>query len=264
MSDFEFDYGAELAESTGVKRVNPELGNQFGVIKSIIHLGKCPNNFGKTVKDPVNKVCVVVEMKGNLVPEDDEDNDSITGLHPETGEPLDHTLTLNLTKGDNAALTKFMSALISKKEMDAGTVKSMDQLIGRPIGFECIGSDTKGDDGKPKYVDIKNLTSVPAIIKSQIPALKNTGAGHCRLSQLTKDAVLACNMFNDVQMGMMKSEEWKAGTHPAIALIDEIRKEQPKYAMAETKADKGSESTTGGESGKPAAEPEAVDAQEEF
>lgn len=260
--DFDFDYGAELSAGAGINRVNPGVGNQFGVLKSVIHLGKCPNNFGKTVKDPVNKVCLVFELKGNLVPEEDTENDSITGLHPETGEPLDHTMTLNLMKGDNAALTKIMAALVSKKEMDAGTIKGWSQLIGRPVSFDIVGSDKKDDDGKPKYYDIKNVVMPAAIVKSQIPALKNAGVGHCLLSQLTKDAVLACNMYNDVQMGMMKSEEYKAGTHPAIAIIEEIRKEQPKYATVETKADKPADGATGATT--PAQPAEQVTSDEEF
>lgn len=260
MSDLDFDYGAELAESTGVKRYNPEVGPQFGVIKSIIHMGKCPVSFGNTTKAPVNKVCIVIEMKGNLL---EADNDEyISGLHPETGEPLDGSVSINLNKGDNAALTKFMNAVITKKEFDAGTVKSLDQVIGRPVGFDVVGSKEKDDDGHHKYVDIKNIVAVPALIKPQVPALKNAGVGHCRLSQLTKEAVLSTHMLFDVMKGMMKSEEWKAGTHPAIALIEEIRKEQPKYATAKASDDKPTESGTG--ANKPATETEQVDATEEF
>lgn len=264
MSDFDFDYGAELAEGNGAKRVNPEVGKQFGRLKAVIHLGKCENNYGKTKKDPVNKVCLVMELKGNLVPDDDEENDTITGLNPETGEPIDWTTTMNLTKGDNAALTKLMSALISKKEMDAGTIKGFDQLIGRPLDFEIVGSEKTDDDGKPKYYDIKNISMPAAIVKSQIPELKNPAnyPAHCKLPMLTVDAVLATNMFNDVQMGMMKSEEWKAGTHPAIALVEEIRKTQPKYATATAKSDNATGEDTGAQ--KVAAPTETVDPKEEF
>lgn len=266
MSDFDFDYGADLAEGNGVKRVNPEVGKQFGRLKAVIHLGKCENNFGKTKKDPVNKVCMVFELKGNLVPEDDEENDTITGIHPDTGEPIDWTTTINLTKGDNAALTKIMSALISKKEMDAGTIKGFDQLIGRPVDFEIVGSDKLDDDGKPKYYDIKNITMPAAIVKSQIPELKNpatTYPPHCKLPMLTVDAVLATSMYNDVIKGMMTSEEWKAGTHPAIALVEEIRKTQPKYATATAKDDKAAGSDTGATQ-QPSVPTETVDATEEF
>lgn len=259
---FDFDYGAELAEGTGVARVNPEEGQQYGVLKSVIHLGKIASSFGGKPKPPVNKVVLNFELKGNLVPEGEDE--CITGLHPDTGEPLDHSLTINLTKGDNAVLTKVMAALISKKEMSENSVKGWDQLIGRPVNLDIKGSKEKGDDGKPKYMDIKGITAAPAALKAQIPALKNPGVGHATLPKLTVEALHECNMFLDVQLGMMKSEEWAAGTHPAIALVEEIRKDNPKYATAEVKGDKGAQSDEGEQKSTPAAEPEKVDSSEEF
>lgn len=262
MSMMDFDYGADVSEGSGVARVNPEEGQQYGVLKSVIHLGKIASSYAGKPKPPTNKVVLNFELKGNLVPEGEDE--CITGLHPETGEPLDHSITINLTKGDNAMLTKVMAALVSKKEMTEGTVKGWDQLIGRPVGLDIKGSDEKVD-GKPKYVDIKAITAAPAALKAQIPALKNPGVGHVKLPELTVAALHECNMFLDVQMGMMKSEEWAAGTHPAIALVEEIRKENPKYATAEVKGAKPSEGGTEAQGGgKPAQEPEAVSSDEEF
>lgn len=257
----DFDYGADVAEGSGVARVNPEEGQQYGVLKSVIHLGKIASSYQGKPKPPVNKVVLNFELKGNLVP--DGEDECITGLHPETGEPLDHSLTINLMKGDNAMLTKVMAALISKKEMTEGAVRGWDQLIGRPVALDIKGSNEKVE-GKPKYVDIKAITAAPAALKAQIPALKNPGVGHATLPKLTVAALHECNMFLDVQMGMMKSEEWAAGTHPAIALVEEIRKENPKYATAEVKGSKPAAGDTEGDSGKPPVEPEAVSSDEEF
>lgn len=261
MSDFEFDYGADLAEGNGVKRVNPEEGLQFAVLKSVIHLGKIVTYFNKQPKPPVNKVVLNFELKGNLVPEGEDE--AITGLHPETGEPLNQSLTVNLTKGDNAMLTKVMAALISKKEMAENSVKGWGDLIGRKVQLDIKGSDEKVD-GKPKFVDIKAVTAAPAALKASIPDLKNAGVGHVQLTQLTAAALEECNMYLDVQKGMMESEEWKAGTHPAIAIVDEIRKENPNYAKAKAKDDKPGEDATGGQGATPPAETEKVDSSEEF
>lgn len=262
--DFEFDYGADLAEGSGVKRVNPEEGLQYGYLKSVIHLGKIGGVYKGKAKDPTNRVCLNFELMGNLAGEDADDY--ISGLHPETGEPLNHTLTINLVKGDNAMLTKVMAALVTKKEMEANSVKGWDQLIGRPVALNIKGSDTKGDDGKPKYVDIKEISQFPSALKPLITGMKTPGVGHCLLKDLSLAAMDEVNMFIDVQMGMMKSEEWKAGTHPAIALVEEIRKENPNYAKAETKAaggDDGAQKPTGSDQpqGAPA---ETVEANEEF
>lgn len=255
---FEFDYGADVTESSGIKRVNPEVGQQFGRLKSVIHLGQIIQVYKGKPKPPTNRVVLNFELIGNLLtPEDD---DYISGLHPETGEPLNQSIAVNLTKGDNAKLTEVMGALVSKKEMEANTVKGFDDLIGRAVGLDIKGSDDKGEDGKPKYVDIATITAAPAALKAAMPPLKNPGVGHVRLSQLTIEALDECNPYMDVQNGMMKSEEWKAGTHPAIPLVEEIRKERPNYAKAKEKADNGSDAAT---ANKPA-ETEKVDANEEF
>lgn len=255
---FEFDYGADVAEASGIKRVNPEVGGQFGRLKSVIHLGQIIQVYKGKPKPPTNRVVLNFELIGNLV--DPEDDEYISGLHPETGEPLNQSIAINLTKGDNAKLTEVMGALVSKKEMEAGTVGGWDDLIGRPVGLELKGSDDKDDSGKPKFVDIASITTAPAALKAAMPPLKNAGVGHVRLSQLTVAALDECNVYTDIQMGMMKSEEWKAGTHPAIALVEEIRKERLNYAKAKEKANTGAEEPTGNTP----APTEKVDSTEEF
>lgn len=258
----DFDYGADVAEGTGEKRVNPEEGQQFGRLKSIIHLGSIVSIYNGKPKPPANKVVLNFELVGNLVPEGEEG--SITGLHPDTGEPLNHSIAINLTKGDNAKLTEFMKAAISKKEMEDGSVKGFDDIVSRAFGLDIVGSKEKGEDGKPKYLDIKSITAVPAALKALIPALKNPGVGHVRLGQLAEAGAAAleeCNMYLDVQLGMMVSEEWKAGTHPAIAIVETIRKDNPNYAKAKGKATEGAEGAAAGNTPAPT---EKLDAGEEF
>lgn len=254
MSLDNFDFGAELAEASGVKRVNPEVGLHFARLRSVIHLGSIAAMYRGKPKPPVNKAAFIFELKGDL--------DEIDDLHPDNGEPLCIGIGVNLTKGDNAKLTEVMAALISKKEMEEGTVKGMDDLIGRVCQLDLKGSDAKGDDGKPKYVDIKSLSPVAKAFAAQIPELSVAGVGHCRLSQLTMAAMDELNVFLDVQEGIMKSEEWKAGTHPAIALVEEIRKERPNYAKAEKKVDKGADEPQGEQ--EPSKPVEQMNTDEEF
>ena len=250
----DFDFGADVAESAGVKRVNPEVGLHFARLKSVIHLGKIAQMYRGKPKPPVNVVTFIFELKGDL--------DEVDDLHPDTGEPLTIGLKVNLVKGDNARLTEVMGALIGKND----EVKGFDDLIGRPCQLNLEGSDAKGEDSKPKYVDIKakgGLAPVAKAFAAQIPELKNAGAGHCRLTQLTMAAMEELNGFLDVQEGMMKSEEWKAGTHPAIALVEEIRKERPNYAKAEKKAEGGAGEPAGGNQ-EPAKPAEQMSGDEEF
>lgn len=250
----DFDYGADIAEATGVKRVNPEVGLHFARLRSIIHLGSIAAVYKGKPKPPVNKVAFIFELKGDL--------DEIDDLHPDTGEPLCIGIGVNLTKGDNAKLTEVMAALITKKEMEDGTVKGLDDLIGRCTQLNLRGSKATDDDGKPKYVDIDTLSPVAKAFATSIPELTIAGVGHCRLSQLTIAAMDELNVFIDVQEGMMKSEQWKDGSHPAIALVEEIRKERPNYAKAEKKAeDAAGGAQQGNEPQKPA---ETMDSNEEF
>lgn len=251
----DFDFGAEVAEASGVKRVNPEVGLHFARLRSVIHLGSIAAIYKGKAKPPVNRAAFIFELKGDL--------DEIDDLHPDNGEPLCIGIGVNLTKGDNAKLTEVMAALISKKEMEEGTVKSMDDLIGRCCQLDLKGSKDTDDNGKPKYVDINTLSPVAKAFAAQIPELTVSGVGHCRLSQLTAAAMDELNVYIDVQEGIMKSEEWKAGTHPAIALVEEIRKERPNYAKSEKKSDKAAEGQQQGP-GEPAAPAENMDADEEF
>ena len=255
MSLEDFDYGADVAEATGAKRVNPEIGLHFARLRSVIHLGSIASVYKGKPKPPVNKAAFIFELEGDL--------DEVDDLHPDTGEPLCIGLGVNFVKGDNAKLTEIMAALISKKEMEEGTVKGMDDLIGRVCQLDLKGSKATDDDGKPKYVDISSLSPVAKAFAAQIPELKITGVGHCRLSQLNMAAMEELNGFIDVQEGMMKSEEWKAGTHPAIPLVEEIRKERPDYAKAEKKAEDGAGAADGGNIG-PSKPVEQVTADEEF
>ncbi|QHJ80725.1 MAG: hypothetical protein [Bacteriophage sp.] len=264
MADLDFDYGADLSEGSGFDRVNPEVGVQYGYLKSVVHLGKIAGNFEGKAKDPTNRVSLNFELMGNLAGEDADDY--ISGLHPETGEPLTQPVIVNLTKGDNAFLTKVMGALISKKEMEAGTVKGWEPLIGRAVTLDIKGSKSL-KDGKPEYVDIKGISQFPSALKPLATGIKHAGVGHVLLKDLTKEALEEVNMYLGVQKGMMESEEWKAGTHPAIALVEEIRKDNPNYAKATGKGDKpadGAQGATGGAQQQQGAPAETVSGNEEF
>lgn len=258
--DLDFDFGADLAEGSGVQRVNPEVGMQYGYLKSVIHLGKIAGDFDGKGKPPTNRVSLNFELMGNLAGEDADDY--ISGLHPDTGEPLNKEVIVNLVKGDNAFLTKVMNALISKKEMEAGTIKGWEPLIGRPVTLDIKGSKSM-KDGKPEYVDIKGITPFPSALKPLATGMKHPGVGHVLLKDLTVESLDEVNMFLGVQKGMMESEEWKAGTHPAIALVEEIRKTNPNYAKSPSKQQETAQGASGGTQ-EPATPTEELKANEEF
>ncbi|UOW66379.1 hypothetical protein vBAspATola_36 [Aeromonas phage vB_AspA_Tola] len=229
MSIDNFDFGAELASAGGFTRENPAEGLHAARLRSIIHMGKCQRTYSGKLKDPCNSVVAVFELK--------EDSD----VHSETGEPLVFHVDFDLKDGDKSYLnTKFLPAMLTKSELESGAIKGFDDLIGKACQLDLEGSKAKNDDGTPKYINLKSMSPMHAKLVAITEPLKVSGAGHCRLAQLSAAAMDELNPYLHVQMLMMTSEEWKSGTHPGIALVDEIRKERPDYAKAKAKDEKSS------------------------
>lgn len=250
-----FDFGAEVAAAAGgAKRVNPEVGLHMARLKSIIHLGTIVSIYKGKPKPPVNKVAAIFELKGG---------EDVDDLHPETGEPLTIGMNFNLIQGDNSVLNKmFLPALVTKKEFEEGTVKGFDDLIGRCCQLNLKGSKALDEDGKHKYVDIENMSAVMKAVAAGVPEIVNKGVGHCKLPDLTIEALDELNVYIDVQQNIMVSEQWKDGTHPAIALVEEIRKERPNYAKAQKSDEESAEGQQ--QPSQPAAPAEKLAEDEEF
>lgn len=224
MSFENFDYGADLAATKSFTRENPVEGLHLFRLRSLIHLGCCPQVFDGKAKDPVNFMAAVLELK--------EESD----VHSETGEPLTFTLEFPLRDGSKSFLhSKFLPALASKKDLESGAIKSMDDLIGKLGQISLKPSKATNEDGTPKYMNLDSISAAHPSLQASIPALSIAGVGHCRLKDLTVDAIDELNSYTQVQMLMMKSDEWVAGTHPAIPLVEEIRKERPDFAKAKPK-----------------------------
>lgn len=221
-----FDFGAELESAGGFKRENPVEGLHAARLRSIIHVGRCVRKYQGKDKSPCNSVVAVFELK--------EESD----VHSETGEPLTFTVDFDLKDGDKSYLnTKFLPALLTKAELESGSIKGFDDLIGKACQLDLIGSKAQNDDGTPKYVNLKAMSPMHPKLQAVTDQLKAAGAGHCRLSQLNATAMDELNPYLHVQMLMMTSDEWKAGTHPGIALVEEIRKERPDYAKTKASAE---------------------------
>lgn len=222
-----FDFGAELESAGGFKRENPVEGLHAARLRSIIHVGRCVRKYQGKDKSPCNSVVAVFELK--------EESD----VHSETGEPLTFTVDFDLKDGDKSYLnTKFLPAMLTKAELESGSIKGFDDLIGKACQLDLIGSKAQNDDGTPKYVNLRAMSPMLPKLQAVTDPLKAAGAGHCRLSQLNAAAMDELNPYLHVQMLMMTSEEWKDGTHPGIALVEAIRKERPDYAKAKASAER--------------------------
>ena len=259
MSFYELDdYGAELAEGGGGFTIeNPKVGPHAARLRDIIHLGKIGDKRYPD-KPPSNRAVAVFELK------EDEDK------HSQTGEPLLYPYMFNLVKGDNSFMnSKLLPALITAEDIKAGTIKSFDDLIGKHCQLELSGSketykDEKTGEELPKYVNLKSIGALHPKLVAVTDDLVGGGVGHLRLADFNMKALESLNVFMHVQEGILISEEYQAGTHPAIPLIEEIRKERPNYGKP--KAAGASDKPKGKD--EPAAtgsaEPENLSADEEF
>lgn len=256
-----FDFGADLAEgSAGFTIENPKVGPHAARLRDIIHLGKIGDSRYPD-KAPVNRAVAVFELK--------EDHDK----HSETGAPLLYTYMFTLYNSDKAFLMKeLIPALLTAEELKSGAFKAFDDLIGKPCQLELSGSketykDEKTGEELPKYINLKGISPLHPKLAQITDELVGGGLGHVRLPDFKKEALDVLNVFMHVQEGILKSEEYKAGTHPAAAMIEEIRKERPNYAKPKAKGADDKPAAGGSGSPEPTrgdAKPENLDAGAEF
>jgi hypothetical protein len=95
------------------------------------------------------------------------------------------------------------------------------------------GSEDKDDKGKPKYVNCREVTAVPATMVDLLPALSVEGAGNVSFDKITKEAMLELNPFLHVNMIMEKSVNFKGSE--AEKVLAAIRAEDPSYGRKTSK-----------------------------
>lgn len=251
MALLDFDYGAEL-EASGFKKELPVEGLHLARLQSIIHLGKCVHVYQGEAKAPCNTAVAIFELKEE------------TDIHSETGEPLTFSVEFTLKDGAKSFLHKtLIPSLVTKADQAAGTVKSFDDLIGRVCQLDLKPSKGLNEDGSPKYMNLSAMSAAHAKMIAVTDELKNVGSGHLRLKDFNKEALESLNSYIHVQQLIMKSVEWDDGSHPAIPLVEEIRKTNPDYAKAKPKEAESAEGEAE-QSKAPAGPVEEVKADEEF
>lgn len=258
----DFDFGVDLAESAGgFTRENPKVGPHMARVRDILHIGTIGDSRYPD-KKPTPRAVIVFE----LLEEHDVDSQGNRLLYPHM---------INMVKGDNSFLnSKFLPAVVSAEEFKAGSVKGFDDIITRPCQLELTGSDQTYKDEKtgeelPKYINLGSITTLHPKLVQVLDPLAEGNLGHVRLADFKKDSLDILNMFMHIQEGIMKSDEWKSGAHPAIPMIEEIRKERPNFAKAKSKDEaKGQGANgSGAQQQQPqtgSAAPEKLDSDEEF
>ena len=221
MSDF--DYGTEDVPEAGKDFKNPEIGDHTARLRSIIHCGMYRENSKKYgIKKPAPQVVAIFELKD----EEDFEDDGVT--------PLTIHKSFPLKKGDKSFATAFRKAFDPK-----GKASGFDDFIGEACQISCVGSKVTNDDGTPKYVNFGGVTGLPAKFAKMIDPLAVEGVGHVRFENLTKEAILELNPILDVANVLMKGEKYEGSV--AEQIVEEIRKENPDFAVPKKKDDSSEE-----------------------
>ena len=214
-----FDYGTEHEiKDPGGDFKNPTEGDHSARLRSLIHVGMYRETFNGQLKKPFPQVIAIFELKED----DDFEEDGVT--------PLTISKSFPLKKGDRAFCTKFLAALDPQKK-----AKGFDDCIGAACTVTCKGGKEKNDDGTPKFINFGGMSGLPAKFAAMLEPLTVEGVGHVPFDSITKEAIFELNPIKDVNMVLMKSENYQGSS--AEAIINEIRRDNPDFATRKKKDD---------------------------
>lgn len=241
----DFDYGTnEEIKDPGNGFKKPAVGDHSARLRSLIHVGMYREEFKGEMKKPFPEVIAVWELKED----DDFEEDGVT--------PLTITKSFPLKKGDKAFLTKFLAAMDPQKK-----AKGFDDLIGGACTIACKGSKDLNEDGTPKYVNFGGISGLPAKFAAMLEPLVVKGAGHVRFEDITKEAILELNPIKDVEMVLMKAENYSGSV--AEEVIKAIRVDNPDFAVRKASDKDKGEGTASGSKPQEKAEEKPTDLKED-
>lgn len=245
MSEEGFDYGADPVEAGGGSFKNPAVGPHTSRLRSLIHVGMFAGTFEGKPKPPAPTVIAIFELND----EGDFEEDEVT--------PLTSSKDFGLKKGDKSFMTKLIAALDS-----TGKSKGFDDLIGAACTIDIKPGKEKNDDGTPKYVNFGGVSAMPPkFAKMVTPLVEGLGVGHVRFKDITKEALMELHPIRHVADILMKSIDYPGSK--AEAIINEIRKENPKFAVR-TKEDQPADGAAPRPDTPPDEPPPNMNEQEEF
>lgn len=233
--------GGEVSE---VSFVNPEVGLHVGRITGFIHLG----SHGALYKGKRKKEANACVMQIVLL----EEHDLVDG------EYLTISKDFYLKSGDMAYMTKLLDSLDPKQEK-----KSLKQFIGMCIQVNLTGGKDKGDDGKPKYVDMRAIpTPVHPGLVEKYKAIKGLKSfGIVPFDKLTEEVIKSLNPYREVHGILTESSNYPGSV--AQEIITKIRKDDPEFATFKEKDKKDSDSS-GSADGYEQPKAEELDEEETF
>lgn len=239
MSDF--DYGGEVAENkSGFKQAN--VGTRNARLYSLLRIGSYREIFrqkGKAeeVKAPAPYAFAIFHLLGKADKEED-------------GSPMFFVKGFPLKKGDKSFLhSKFIPAFGGfAKHKGFGT------MTNQLVSLNLKGSKEQNEDGTPKYV---NFGSIAEIGEDTLELLEGApqyaalpdAPGFILEGELTAEHLKMLAPVREFADVVMQTEEFKAGTHPAQAVIQALFDSNPELYTRKAKDDKPSDGDDEGQQG---------------
>lgn len=246
-----FDYGADPI-STGGNLKQAAVGAHEARLSGIIHLGLYEDEFKGKKKPAAPFVCALFELKSG------EEGGGVN----EDGTPIVMHKTFALKKGDKAALTKFMEVFLTPEELrlyKAGALQGgFEDFIGKPVQITAVGSDATNEDGSPKYVNIGELSKLPAKFAAMVDELEGEPIGHITLANYTEEALRALPPFEIY--GKLEQALNFSGSK-ADEVLRAVRAQDPEFAKQKAKTESSAPAPAASE---PVAPPSDLQDDEDF
>lgn len=224
-----FDAGAEVSKSTGGVFTNPDVGDHEALLTAVVHVGEFQDVFVKKGVEDIKKPCNFVLLQCTLMGENDKNED---------GSRITMWKSMALKSGDKAEMTALLDS-IDPKELLGG----FDDFIMKPFTVKMVGSDEKGEDGKPKYVNWagKGFAGCPdrlaAMVIQDAEAEGVKAIGHIKFADITKEVLdeIPAHLVRDYYLSERKGKNLSyAGSH-VEQIVLAAREADPEWKKAQAK-----------------------------
>lgn len=224
MSDA-FDYGGAVAETVSNFK-NPKVGTRNARLWALIRVGSFAETYNKELKASTPYAFAIFHLLGK---EDKMDD----------GEPMFFVKPFPLKKGDKSFLHKTFIPAMGGMAKHKGFTTMGNQLVS----LSLKGGKEMNEDNTPKFVNFANMAEIGEdtleLLQAAPAFAPLQGApGFLTESELTKEVLAKLHPVREFAEVVMLTDEFKAGTHPAQALIQAMYDEdKDRYTRKEKKSD---------------------------
>lgn len=247
-----FDAGADVQAAGGANFKKAKVGGHSAMLDGIIHLGSYQDVFVKGGIEEVKKPCNFALAIFTLLGKDDINED---------GSRIRAFTVFPLKNGAKANMTKLLDA-VDPEEKATG----FDDCMGNICSVKMVGSEKKGDDGLPEYVNYGGVSAendeMIEMMQARVESEGLTPIGHIKFDEITEEVMkqIPAHYIRQYLLSEMKGTNLSFKGSKAEEVLLAIREEDPEFATKKAKSDdKKSGTEQGGEREAPAEETDLPD-----